>query len=158
VRQVRVGILNNQGLGYANESKMIETDEIVHAHDLWLIETRHHPQALDSRMHSGLSQRYHAYSSGVVGHGPGSMSGQGVTVLVHDSLVPKVLGCKVSAPGAVVQGVWLEVQGDIFSLPGPVMVVSVYVHPRTAARSAEEVREAFRVLLEVGLARSAWLH
>jgi hypothetical protein len=106
VRQVRMGFLNTQGLGYANESKMIEIDAIVHAHDIFaLIETRHHPQALDSRMRSGLFQGYHPYSSGVVGHGPGSLSGQGVTLLVHDSLVPKVLGCKVSAPGAVVQGV-----------------------------------------------------
>jgi hypothetical protein len=77
-------------------------------------------------MHSGLLQGYHAYSSGVVEHGPGSLSGQVVTVLVHDSLAPKVLGCEMSALGAVVQGVWLEVQGDAFGLPGPVMVASVY--------------------------------
>jgi hypothetical protein len=110
MRQVCVGFLNTLRLGYAKESKMIEIDAIVHAHDTFaLIETRHHPQALDLRMHSGLFQGYHAYSSGVVGHGPGSLSGLGVTVLVHGSLVPKVLGCKVSAPGAVVQGVWLEV-------------------------------------------------
>jgi hypothetical protein len=79
---------------------------------------------------------------------PGSLSGQGVTALVHESLVPKVLGCKVSAPGAVVQGVWLEVQGDVFGLPGSVMVASVCSPPRTAARSAEQIREAFRVLLD----------
>jgi hypothetical protein len=78
-------------------------------------------------MHSGLFQGYHAYRSGVVGHGPGSLSGQGVTVLVHDSLVPKALGCKVSAPGVVVQGVLLEVHGDVFGLLGPIMVASVYV-------------------------------
>jgi hypothetical protein len=86
----------------------------------------------------------------MAGQGPGSLSGQGVTVLVHESLVPKVLGCKVSAPGAVVQGVWLEVQGDEFGLLGSVMVASVYVPTRTAARSTEQVRESFRVLLVEG--------
>jgi hypothetical protein len=93
MRQVRVGYLNTQGLGYASESKMIEIDAIIHAHDIFaLIETRHHPQALDSCMHSGLFHGYHAYSSGVVGHGPVSLSGQGLTVLVHESLVIDCFG------------------------------------------------------------------
>jgi hypothetical protein len=72
---------------------------------------------------------------------PGSLSGQGVKALVHDSLVPKVLGCKASAPGAVVQG-------DVSGLPGPVMLARVHAPPHTAARSPQQVREAFRVLLE----------
>jgi hypothetical protein len=73
-----------------------------------------------------------------------------VPVLVQDSLVPKVLGCKVSVPGAVVLGVRLEMQGEVLDLPGPVMVASVHMPPSTAARSAEQAREAFRVLLEEG--------
>jgi hypothetical protein len=84
----------------------------------------------------------------VAGQGPGSLSGQGVTVLVHESLVPKVLGCEVcSLQGS---GVWLEVKGDVFGLPGSDMVASVYVPPRTAARSPEQVRKAFPVLLVEG--------
>jgi hypothetical protein len=59
-------------------------------------------------MHSGLFQRYHACSSGYISHGPCLLSGK-----------LSASGVKLSASGAVVRAVRIEVQCDEMAYQAP---------------------------------------
>ena len=82
--------------------------------------------------------------------------GQGVAVLVHDSITRYVRLWRRSVD---IQGVWLQINGCVFGVQGDVCKGIVYLNPESSGRSRDIVASMFDELLsDVALAQKSFGH
>ena len=108
-----------------------------HCHIAVLLETRTN-QAAERLKH--LLPGYSIYAS-KVSHG--GRPGQGVAVLIHNSISDFVQPWEFDG---TLQSLWFKAQGRVFGVPGPVLLGAVYIPPRAGAPTQEELEGLYEQL------------